>query len=91
MQAELVPDGLMPEQRIDLTMLTRIDSEQKETASRVDKSEESLHKIELDVAGINAKLKPPAETPWWVRNIIAPLCVAAILATAAAVIHLEMA
>ncbi len=90
MQADLVLDDLMPEQRIELLMLNRIDTDQKQTAKRVDAVEKSLREIELAITGINAKLKPPSETPWWIKSIIAPVCVGAILATAGAVIHLEM-
>jgi hypothetical protein len=81
----------MTDQRIDLNMLSRIDSEQKDTASRVDDIKNSLHGLEREVSEIKGAIKPPAEIPWWMRFIVAPVCVAAILATGASVIHLEIA
>jgi hypothetical protein len=80
----------MPEQRIDLNMLARIDGEQKDTASRVDKIGISLHNLEREVSEIKGKLTPPSQNPWWLTHIVGPLCVAAVLATTAAVIHLEI-
>src|SRR5260370_14060006 len=82
--------SVMSEQKIDLTMLARIDSDQKTTASRVDNIETSLHNLEREVSEIKGSLKSPADIPWWIRFIVAPVCVAAILATGGAVIHLEM-
>jgi len=81
----------MTEQKIDLSMLSRIDSEQKATVSRVDNIEKSLHSLEREISEIKGAIKRPTDIPWWLRYIIAPVCVAAILATAGAVIHLEMA
>jgi hypothetical protein len=80
----------MTEQRIDLGMLSRIDSEQKATASRVDKIDEKLQGLAREVSEIKGSIKPPSDTPWWLRFLVAPLCVAAILATTGAVIHLEI-
>jgi hypothetical protein len=80
----------MTERPIDLNMLARIDSEQKATAARADKIEEGLHKLEVAVGEIRGSIKPPVDTPWWLRFIVAPVCVAVILATGGAVIHLEI-
>ena len=80
----------MTEQRIDINMLARIDSEQKTTASRVDAVDARLGNIESDIAEIEGVIKPK-ELPWAVRFFLFPLAVAALVATVAAVIHLEIA
>ena len=88
MQAELEDSLTMTEQRIDLTMLTRIDGEQKDTASRVEKIQESVHNLAREVSEINGKLAPPAETPAYLRFFVYPLSVLAVGALVAAVITL---
>jgi hypothetical protein len=80
----------MPEQRIDMNMLARVDSDQKNTASRVDTLDRSIQGLSREVGEIKGLMRPPTETPWWLRFIIAPICVAVILGTGGAVIHLEI-
>lgn len=79
----------MAEQRIDLNMLSRVDSEQKATAAKVDEVGQELHDLGREVSEIKGAIRA-AEIPWWVRYIASPICVAVILATGAAVIHLEI-
>jgi hypothetical protein len=80
----------MTEQRIDLTMLARVDAEQKTTASRVDDVDKSLRNLAREVSEIKGAMKPPAASPWWLTHVVAPLCVTAVVVTAGAVIHLEI-
>jgi hypothetical protein len=79
----------MTEQRIDLGMLSRIDSDQKATASRVNTIDDGLRRVEKDVAEIKGILKT-AETPAWVRHYVYPCCVLISVAMVTAVIHLEI-
>ncbi|MGO9866017.1 MAG: hypothetical protein ACLPLR_20615 [Terriglobales bacterium] len=78
----------MAEQKIDLAMLSRIDSDQKATASRVDKIQESVNGIAREVSEIKGVIKPPAEAPAWLRFFIYPLCVITASSMVAAVIML---
>jgi len=80
---------LMAEQKIDLMMLSRVDSDQKAIASRVDAIEKELHGLGREVSEIKGGIRS-AEIPWWVKSIVAPACVLAIAATGGAVIHLEI-
>jgi len=68
----------MTEQRIDLTMLSRIDSEQKATASRVENLDKSLQGLGREVSEIKGAIKTPAETPAWIR-FVAYLCASLLL------------
>jgi hypothetical protein len=77
----------MTEQRIDLNMLTRIDSEQKATASRVEGLEQNLLALGREVSEIKGAVKT-AETPAWIRFVIFPLCVLATVAVVTTLITL---
>jgi hypothetical protein len=67
----------MTDQKIDLTMLSRIDSEQKATASRVEGLDKSLQGLGREVSEIKGAIKPLTETPAWIRFLFYPLCVLA--------------
>jgi len=86
----LVPEPPMAEQRIEVYMLQRIEADQKALAVRVDGIDDGLKTLNREVGEVKGSIKPPAETPWWITHVVAPLCVTAILATAGAVIHLEI-
>ena len=81
----------MSEQKIDVTMLARVDSDQKATASRVDNIENSLHKLEREVSEIKGLLKS-SETPVWVKHYVYPCCVliSAAMVTAVIVLMVQM-
>jgi hypothetical protein len=87
MQVELEDPPTMTEQRIDLAMLTRIDGEQKATATRVENLDKTLHGVAREVSEIKGILKT-AETPSWIRFYIYPTCVLISAAMVAAVITL---
>jgi hypothetical protein len=90
MQEVLLEENiLMANKQIDMNMLSRVDSDQKATVSRVDSLQASLAGIGREVSELRG-LITASETPWWVRSIVAPVCVAVILATGGAVIHLEI-
>jgi len=80
----------MTERPIDLEMLSRIDSEQKATASRVDGLDKALQGVAREVSEIRGRLEreSPAPTPWWLTHVLGPLCVASAVATVTAVIIL---
>jgi hypothetical protein len=78
----------MTEQRIDLTMLSRIDAEQKATASRVEGLDQRLQGLSREVSELKGTIKPPSETPAWIRFVIYPLCVAAVIGIVTALITL---
>jgi hypothetical protein len=90
MEDLLLEDSLtMTDQRIDLNMLARIDSEQKATSYRVAAIDARLGNIEKDIAEIKGTIKPK-DLPWAVRFILLPLTVAAMVGTVGGVIHLEI-
>jgi hypothetical protein len=81
---------IMPDKPIDIIMLQRIDEEQKETASHVKGIDQGLQTLALEVSEIKGSIKPPAEVAWWVKYILAPICVAAIVGIGTTLFHLEM-
>jgi len=78
----------MTEQRIDLNMLSRIDSEQKATASGVENLDKTLQALGREVSEIKGAIKPPGENPAWMNFLVYPLCVLAISGVVATLITL---
>ena len=78
----------MTEQRIDLNMLSRIDAEQKATASRVESLDKSIQSLGREVSEIKGAIKPHSETPVWIRFFVYPLCVIAVGGVVATLITL---
>ncbi|HLJ29998.1 MAG TPA: hypothetical protein VKY85_25045 [Candidatus Angelobacter sp.] len=91
MQTELLYEesASMAEEKIDLNMLSRVDSDLKAITFRVNDFEKDLRSLGREVSELKGSIKA-AETPWWIRYIVAPLSVIAIAATTGAVIHLEI-
>jgi hypothetical protein len=76
----------MPEKPIDIIILQRLDDEQKKILERLGKIEDRILGFGVSVGRIEGAMEPPREIPWWVRFILAPLLVAASIATVTAVI-----
>ena len=72
-----------------MNMLSRVDSDQKATAARVDSIDDTLRRVEREVSEIRGTLRA-AETPSWIRFYVYPACVLISAAMVAAVIHLEI-
>lgn len=68
--------------------LNRLDRENGATNARLDVIQGKVDDIDRDIAGIKVAIQPK-DLPLWVRSILVPLAVGAILATVGAVIHLE--
>jgi len=85
-----LPEAPVAEKRIELVMLERLDADQKALASKVDSIETRISSLGREISEIRGALKPRPEAAWWLRFIVAPVCVASILGTAGAVIHLEI-
>ena len=79
----------MTDQRIDMNMLSRVDSDQKATSTRVDSIDDTLRRVEREVSEIRGTLRA-AETPSWIRFYVYPACVLISAAMVGAVIHLEI-
>jgi hypothetical protein len=89
MQSVLVDDehlDTMPEKPLDIVMLQRIDEDQKATASRVTSIDKSLQGLAREVSEIKGAIRPPAETPAWIRFFVYPACVLVAGGMVAAVI-----
>ncbi len=87
---ELDDSAIMAEQKIDLQMLARIDSDQKATSSRVDKIDEKLQGLAREVSEIKGAIRLPTETPAWIRFVIYPLCVGFVIAMTGAVVRVTI-
>ena len=93
MQDLLIPlEGLesVPEQRIELLMLQRIDDEQKALANRVVDIDKNLRSLGRELSEIKGSIKPPAETPTWISFFLYPICVIIAAAMVSTVITLEV-
>jgi hypothetical protein len=77
----------MPDQRIDMNMLLRVDSDQKATSSRVDNTDKSLHNLEREVSEIKGLIKA-GEAPAWIKHYLLPCAVLVSAAMITAVITL---
>jgi hypothetical protein len=58
----------MSEEKIDTRWLSRIDSDQKTTASQVGDLRKDLHSLELKVGKLEEAVQPP-KTPGWVKVV----------------------
>lgn len=72
-------------------MIRRIDEEQKELVLRIDRVHRGLNDLSREVSEIKGSIRPPTETPAWIRFFVYPLCVLVAASTVGAVIHLEIA
>src|SRR6266566_6141927 len=80
---EIVND--MTEKPIEFLMVHRLEEEQKKTNARLDTIDGRLFDVGKDVGELKGTIRPPTETPWWIRFIVAPLVVAASIAVASTV------
>jgi hypothetical protein len=86
---EELPDT-MPEKPIDIYMLQRIDDEQKKTADHVKVLDKRLQDLAVQVGEIKGAVRPPTETPGWIRYIVYPLCVLFIAGMTGGVVRLTL-
>jgi len=80
----------MTEQRIEMTMLSRLDSDQKAIAARVDSVDKTLYALGREVSEISGKIKSPTETPVWITYFVYPAAVLIMAALVTAVIRLTI-
>jgi hypothetical protein len=88
MQAILCCDDLMADKLTDI-LRGRIDKHETDTAEHFSKITNRLHDIDKTLIQINASLKPHPK-PWWITAVIAPLIVAAIVASVGDIIYLHI-
>ncbi len=85
----LLPHGrTMAEKSIDIVMLQNIQAEQQKTNERLETIDKRVFHLAQDIAQVKGRAATPTEKPWLLTHVVAPLIVAAVLATGGAVIHL---
>ncbi|MGO9404657.1 MAG: hypothetical protein ACLPVW_14435 [Terriglobales bacterium] len=81
----------MSETRVEILILQRLQQEQKEANGRLEKIAERLGEMERRIAEVKGEVaglsKPRTDVHWSVRNVLAPLLVAAIVALAGLAYH----
>jgi len=78
----------MTEKRIEIYIVERLQEEQKALTIRVDNIDRSVQGLSREVSGLQSLVKPPAETPAWIRFFVYPSCVIVAAAMVGAVITL---